>query len=30
MDIDEYQERTLVNRYLRERASKITKSEPAT
>lgn len=30
MDIDEYQERHVVNNYLRDRASKITNSEPAT
>ena len=30
MDIDSYQEMDLVNDYLRDRASKVTKSEPAT
>lgn len=30
MNIDEYQERHLINEYLREHTSKVTKSEPAT
>ena len=30
MDIDEYQERSVINNYLRDRASKVTNSEPAT
>ena len=30
MDIDEYQERSVINDYLREYTSKVTRSEPAT
>lgn len=30
MDINEYQERHIINEYLRDRASKVTNSEPAT
>lgn len=30
MDIDEYQERAIINDFLRDYTSKVTKSEPAT
>lgn len=30
MDIDEYQERHLINEFLRDYTSSVTKSEPAT